>query len=216
MLLVDSARDLLNRAEPEGALPLLKEAVALAPGLAEAHFQLAIALNRSQPHTSRRRGEPVRPGQGDEIEAELLRVIELDPSHAQAYMELGLRRASRGEIPSAIDALRRAVSIAPGRVAAQRALADRAMQREDWRTAVSALEAVLAWEPEDVPAALALASVLLLQHDCAGAATLFQRAAGLDREQASSQRELVAGLKGCDVQPRSKNFTPAPPAPSPR
>jgi tetratricopeptide (TPR) repeat protein len=200
MLLVDSARDPQNRAEPAGALPLLREAVSLAPSLAEAHFQLALALKRSRPQTSGRRAEPVHPAQGTEIEAELLRVIELDPSHARAYLELGLQRASHGEIPSAIDALRRAVSVAPGLVPAQRTLADFAVRGEDWLTAVSALEAVLAWEPEDAPAALALTSVLLRQHDCAGATALYRRAARLNPKPGSDERELAAGLKRCEVR----------------
>ena len=47
MLLVDSATDVLKRARPADAVPLLREAVALAPALAEAHFQLAIALKQA-------------------------------------------------------------------------------------------------------------------------------------------------------------------------
>ena len=182
MLLVDSATDVLKRARPADAVPLLREAVALAPALAEAHFQLAIALKQAEARHSSRTAATVRGSQSDEVDAELRRAVELEPSHAPAYVELGLRRASRGEIPSGIDALRRAVTLAPGLVAAQRALADLATQREDWPTAVGALEAVLAWEPEDVPAAVALSSVLIRQHDCAGATALVQRSGTLGLE----------------------------------
>jgi tetratricopeptide (TPR) repeat protein len=200
MLLVDSARDLLNRAEPEGALPLLKEAVALAPGLAEAHFQLSIALNRAEAQgmvSGRDRGRSDKDGA---IEAELRSAIERDPAHAQAHFNLGIRCAIRGDTPSALASLRRAVSVAPSLVPAQRALADFAVRGEDWQTAVSALEAVLAWEPEDVPAALTLTSVLLHQRDCAGATALYQRATHLDSKRASSERELAASLKRCEIQ----------------
>jgi tetratricopeptide (TPR) repeat protein len=197
MLLIDSARDLLNRAEPEGALPLLKEAVALAPGLAEAHFQLSIALNRAGAQAMMSGQGQGRFGKDGDIEAELRRAIERDPAHAQAHFNLGQRCAIRGDIPSALASLRRAVSVAPSLVPAQRALADFAVRGEDWQTAVTALEAVLAWEPEDVPAALALTSVLLRQRDCAGATALYQRATRLDPKRASSDRELAAGLKQC-------------------
>ena len=78
MLLIDSATDLLNRAQPAGALPLLREATALAPALAEAHFQLAVAY-QSHAQVSGNSREPVRRGQRADIDAELLRAVELDP-----------------------------------------------------------------------------------------------------------------------------------------
>ena len=197
MLLVDSAADTLKRARPADAVPLLREAVALAPALAEAHFQLAIALKQAQAQDASRTAAIARRNDGDEVDAELRRAVELDPSHALAHLELGLRRASQGEIASGIEALRRAVTLAPGLAAAQRALADLAVQREDWPTAVSALEAVLAWEPEDVPAAVALTSVLVRQHECAGATALVQRIARVDSRRVGSDRELLAELKRC-------------------
>jgi tetratricopeptide (TPR) repeat protein len=200
MLLVDSATDLLNRGQPAGALPLLREATALAPALAEAHFQLSIALSRAEAQAMIPGRDRGRLGKDQDIEAELRRAIELDPTHAQAHFHLGVRCAIRGDIQSAIELFHRAVGVAPGLVAAQRALADFTVKREDWPTAVTALEAVLAWEPEDVPAALTLSSVLLRQHDCAGAAALFQRVTRVDPKRTSSERELIAGLKRCEAQ----------------
>ena len=124
MLLVDSATDALKRARPDDAVPLLREAVALAPALAEAHFQLAMALKQGQAPRSSRTAAAVNRSPSDEVDVELRRAVELEPSHAPAHAELGLRRASRGEIQSAIDALRQAVMLAPSLVAAERALAD--------------------------------------------------------------------------------------------
>ena len=85
---------------PADAVPLLREAVALAPALAEAHFQLAIALKQGEAGRSSRTAAAVRGSQSDEVDAELRRAVELEPSHAPAYVELGLRRASRREITS--------------------------------------------------------------------------------------------------------------------
>jgi tetratricopeptide (TPR) repeat protein len=201
MLLVDSATDALKRARPADAVPLLREAVALAPALAEAHFQLAMALKQGQARRSSRTAAAVGRSPGDEVDVELRRAVELEPSHAPAHVELGLRHASRGEIPSAIDALRRAVMLAPGLVAAQRALADLAVRQGDRPTAVGAFEAVLAWVPEDVPAAVALSSVLARQHDCAGANALVQRVARVDSKRTGSERELLAELKRCGLEP---------------
>ena len=198
-LLLDGATDVLKRARPADAVPLLREAVALAPALAEAHFQLAMVLKHAETHQPSQPAAAVRRSDSDEVEAGLRRAVELDPSHALAHLELGRRRATRGELASGIEALRRAVTLAPGLVAAQRALADLAARHEDWPTAVAALEAVLAWEPEDVPAALALSSVLLRQHDCAGAAALVQRVTRLGATRADSERELLTELKRCGL-----------------
>ena len=195
MLLVDSATDApartagRRRAAPEGGRRTRT-------ALAEAHFQLAIALKQAQAQDASRTAAIARGHDGDEVDAELRRAVELDPSHALAHLELGLRRASRGEIASGIEALRRAVTLAPGLAAAQRALAHLAVQREDWPTAVSALEAVHAWEPEDVPAAVALTSVLVRQHECRRDRT-GSAIARVDSRRVGSDRELLAELKRC-------------------
>ena len=92
------------------------------------------------------------PGQAGAAEAALQRAIDLDPSRADAYYELGLLRARRGDEAQATEALLRATTLKPSLVEAHRALADVARSRGDWPTAIAELEAVLAWEPADVRA----------------------------------------------------------------
>jgi tetratricopeptide (TPR) repeat protein len=201
MILIDSTTGLLEQGDTAKALPLLREAIDLAPALTEAHFQLALGLRRSyEAHVSSKPGAASGPDPAA-IEAELLRVIELDPAHAPAYAELGMFHASRGDTVHALAALRRAASLAPGLVTAQRALADQAAVLEDWPTVVAALEAVMAWQPEDPSAPLNLARTLLRQRECAGAVAVFQHAVRLQPDLASADPALDGALKRCGVSP---------------
>jgi tetratricopeptide (TPR) repeat protein len=161
MVLVDTASSLMERGDAAGAVPLLREAIALAPTLTHAHFQLALALSRlDAPAAPPARGDA---SHGPAIEAALLRVIELEPAHARGHAALGLRHAARGQDRPAIDRLRRAVLLAPSLVAAQRALADLLARAGDWPSVVAALEAAMAWQPEDPSLAPALARALRAQ-----------------------------------------------------
>ncbi len=162
MVLVAAASDQMERGDAAGAVPTLRDAIALAPTLTQAHFQLALALSRldAQPARSAASGGASHVAA---IDAALNRVVELEPGHARAHAELGLRHAARGQERSAIDRLRRAVLGAPSLVAAQRALADLLARAGDWPAAIAALEAAMAWQPEDASLASALARALLAQ-----------------------------------------------------
>jgi tetratricopeptide (TPR) repeat protein len=161
MVLVDTATDRMEGGDAAAAVPILREAIALAPALTHAHFQLALALSRLDAQSTRAAASEA--SQAAAIEAALNRVVELEPGHARAHAELGLRHAARGQNRSAIDSLRRAVLTAPSLVAAQRGLADLLARAEDWPAAISALEAAMAWRPEDASLASALARALFAQ-----------------------------------------------------
>jgi tetratricopeptide (TPR) repeat protein len=198
MLLMEAAEDSLERGDTAAALPLLREAVELAPTLTEAQFQLALGLKRSDEELQRSRSGAGQPRSGaDAAETALVRVLQLDPAHARAYAELGLLHAKRGSPGPAGAALRRAVSLAPGLVAAQRALVELASAQDDWPTAISALEALMAWQPEDASAPLGLVQALLRQHDCVGAKAVFERASGLQPNLAATHRDVAGALKAC-------------------
>ena len=88
----------------------LREAVAASPSFVEAQYLLGMALRRS--------------GAGPrEAQAPFLRVLELDPGHAAARLEVARILAELGETDSAVLQLRRVVEERPGLVEARRELA---------------------------------------------------------------------------------------------
>ena len=193
VILVDNAVNSLERGDVGGALPVLRQAIELAPSLAEAHFQLAVALTRSAApeRTSSENGGRAA------IENALLRVIELEPANAHAYARLGLLHANHGHTAPAFAALRRAVSLAPSLADAQRALAELARAHQDWPTAIAALEAVIVWQPDDASSLASLAGALIVQRDCTGAAAVFARARRLKPSIAAAEHALASALEDC-------------------
>jgi tetratricopeptide (TPR) repeat protein len=147
MILIESGRTRARDDRVDEAIADFREAAAVCPELAEAHYQLGKALMNV-------------PGQAGAAEAALQRAVDLDPSRADAYYGLGLLRGTRGDEAQATEALLRATTLKPSLVDAHRALADAARSRGDWPTAIAELEIVLAWEPADVRAREARASAI--------------------------------------------------------
>ncbi len=166
MVLVDTAAGKQRTGDGAARVSALREAVAVAPTFAEAHYQLALALTES--------GAP-----GAEVEAALRRALELRPQHAPSLHALGALAVRQGNEPAARDAFNRATTLAPGLLAAQRARASLAIAREDWAAAVAALDAVVAWEPDDAAAYLDLGQALTRQQKPEEAAASLRAAATL-------------------------------------
>ncbi len=139
MILIETGQADAREGRRAQAIAAFREAAATSPQLAEAHYQLGLALTAP-------------PEQPTEAEAAFNRAIELDPSAAEAFYRLGVLRAKRGEDTLAIEALVRATALRPSLVDAQRALANVARARKDWTMVVDALDAVLAWDPADARA----------------------------------------------------------------
>jgi tetratricopeptide (TPR) repeat protein len=180
MILVETAGQLQQSGDVATAAARLREAVTLAPGFAEAHFQLARVLRQAGARPS-------------DIESPLLRVLQLDPRHAGAHYEWGLLRES-DDADAASEAFRRAADLWPGFVPAHRALAELAQTRQDWPTVVTALEAVVAWEPHDVAAHLALGRALSRQKRWAEAVVTLRIASALDPRSAEALDALADAL----------------------
>jgi tetratricopeptide (TPR) repeat protein len=139
MILIETGRAQAREGLRERAVAALRDAAQTSPELAEAHYQLGLALLTP-------------PEQPSEAEAAFLRAVERDPSRADAYYQLGMLRAKRRDDASALDALTRAAALRPSLVEAHRELANLARARHDWTAAVDALDAVLAWDPTDTRA----------------------------------------------------------------
>jgi tetratricopeptide (TPR) repeat protein len=143
MVLIDAAKQSLANNEPQGGVAKLRRAVALAPDLAEAHVQLALALKAS--------GKDLA-----EVESQLRRALALRPGDAQAHYELGQALEAAGKNDEALAQYRAAVDNAPSLVAAHRALARDALAAKDRLTAAAEFRSVLAWQPNDAEAQEAL------------------------------------------------------------
>ena len=143
MVLIDAAKQSLANRDPQGGVAKLRQAVTLAPDLAESHFQLALALTASG---------------ADRVEAEreLRTVVELTPKNARARLELGQLLEAAGKTDEALAQYRVAADDAPSLVAAHRALARNALAAKDWPTAAVEFKRVLAWQPNDAESQKAL------------------------------------------------------------
>jgi tetratricopeptide (TPR) repeat protein len=136
MVLMDAAAAHRQAGRAEAAVSSLREAVAAGPTLPEAHYRLALALRKAGASAA-------------ELQAALLRVLELAPEHAPARYEVARTLAAQGETDSALLQLRQALARQPSLTDARRELARLAAAEGDWPTAIAELEAVLAWDPAD-------------------------------------------------------------------
>lgn len=85
--------------QPSEALDFMQTAVTLAPGDAEAHNNLAAALQDL--------------GRSGEAEASSRKALTISPSFAEAYSNLGNALKDLGQLPEAVASYRRAVAIKP-------------------------------------------------------------------------------------------------------
>jgi tetratricopeptide (TPR) repeat protein len=147
MLLMESAAAQIKKGQRVAGIAQLREAARLSPDFPEAHYQLGLALRGSAADAS-------------ETEAAFLRVLKLDPGHAQARYELGRLLLGRGDAASAAFQFDKAIEAAPSLLDARRERARIAAQSHDWDAAAAELRALLAWDPGDAKAHRNLATAL--------------------------------------------------------
>jgi tetratricopeptide (TPR) repeat protein len=142
-ILLGTAGAHLKKGEIDAALGVLRQAVDLSPEYTEAHFQLALAMQK--------KGSPPVA-----VEKALRRVIELNSKFPPAHLQLGLLLLKAGRTDEATKELREALTLAPSLVEAHRALGRVAMAVHDWPTVISEFGAVLVWKGNDLEAKKAL------------------------------------------------------------
>jgi tetratricopeptide (TPR) repeat protein len=99
LVLLDSSTALLKKGDVPGAIARRREAVALGPGFADAHYELALALREG--------------GALAEAEAALRQALALDAHHARAQAALAGVLEMRGDSAGAQAARARATELAP-------------------------------------------------------------------------------------------------------
>ncbi|KPK60007.1 MAG: hypothetical protein AMJ59_08490 [Gammaproteobacteria bacterium SG8_31] len=133
--LLEDARSQIDNGQPDAALPLLEEAVRLAPTSGDAHCELGRALNNL------RRLPQAR--------AVLEEATRLSPCSAIAWNRLGHVCRALGDPDSAEPAFRRAVDLAPDFPAALANLASAHLARGDAETGVGLLQRAVKADPGD-------------------------------------------------------------------
>jgi tetratricopeptide (TPR) repeat protein len=168
-LLVGSAAALGEMKQWDAALQRLRTAVRLAPGSAEAHYNLGVTLDRAQPGagagtTEYRKALALNPrhagalvnlaanlGDHDPAEARrlLLKAIEINPKLAEAHLNLGLLLRKRSDPAGAEREFQAAVLLDPALLEARRQLAALFAARQDWAAAIRECRETLARDPKD-------------------------------------------------------------------
>jgi Flp pilus assembly protein TadD len=100
LVLLDSSASLLKKGDITGAIAQRREAIALDPAFAEAHYDLGVALSEADASSA-------------EAEAAFRRAIALDPDYARAYAALGRLLEARGDAAGARAARARTAALTP-------------------------------------------------------------------------------------------------------
>jgi tetratricopeptide (TPR) repeat protein len=157
MVLVETAERDMKNGQLTAAVTDLREAVSLSPNFIEGQYQLGLAL---RPHSNAPVSHASWENTSANSEAAFYRVLQLNPNHAAAHLQLGLLFQARGEIAKATSELEKAEHSAPGLVEAHLALARLAAVKKDWEKAITQLDAALAWDPANAGAHYELATAL--------------------------------------------------------
>ena len=131
------AEELLARRDPAAAEPILRKAVAAAPGSARAHADLALALS-------------LQARLPDAI-AEAKRAVELEPRNTRYLVQYGSLLYSANRPGEAATVLRKATTLTPGDRSAEYLLAAAYADSGDER-AIPAFERVLKSDPDNARA----------------------------------------------------------------
>ena len=100
LVLLDSSAALVAKGDRAGAIAQRREAVAISPGFADAHYELGVLLAEVNEL-------------GAEADTAFRRAIALDPGHVRAYRALAGLLELRGDAAGAREARARAAAVAP-------------------------------------------------------------------------------------------------------
>jgi class 3 adenylate cyclase/TolB-like protein len=175
------------------AQELLRQAIALDPGLASAHARLAYAIVLSMVYFD----APPEPARMDEALAAAERAIQLDDQDANGYFTLGRVRLARCEYDLAIDALEQALALNPCLAVAYCGLGDSLAYEGRLEQAIEQFEHAVRLSPHD-PFRWGFFSYRSLAHLFRGefqeAAAWARRAVQVPNAQYWARAHLVAAL----------------------
>ncbi|HET7536031.1 MAG TPA: tetratricopeptide repeat protein, partial [Candidatus Didemnitutus sp.] len=167
---------LIGEGRTAEASAMLREVVAAAPELAEAHYQLGRALESSDPAAA---------------EAEYREAVRLKPSYARGHLALGNLLARRGDSTGAETALRTAIQLDGTSAEARFALGNLLVKQQRFDLAMTAFREAVTLDPSHVQARANLANCQLMSGDVDAAIANYEQALQARPGDAALQRNLA-------------------------
>ena len=212
-----------ERKDWKQAVASLRKAVAIAPASTQAHYNLALTLDRADPGKAAGTAEyrtalrlnprhvqalinlAIDVGDHDAAESRrlLARAIQLDAKNANAHLNLALLLKREAQAGASIPEFRRAIELDPNLLEARRQLAELLSSQQQWDQVIEQCREILKREPDDASARYTLGQALIRsgktedgRKELARAQALRERAQQLQQAQkfqAEGIRELNAG-----------------------
>ena len=212
-----------ERKEWKQAIASLRKAAAIAPSSAQAHYNLALTLDRADPGKGAGTAEywkalrldpryvqalinlAIDVGDHDAAESRRLlnRALQLDARNAQAHLNLALLLKREAQVGASIPEFRRAIELDPNLLEARRQLAELLSSGQQWDQIIEQCQEILKREPDDAGARYTLGQALIRSGKMEDGRKEFDRAQALRQRaqqlqqaqkfQADGIRELKAG-----------------------
>ena len=173
---------LVEKGDPDGAIPVLREALRISPDFAYGHHSLGIAYAEK--------------GNLDSAIGEYREALRLTPRDGKIHYNLGVALSGKGDPDGAIRELQSALSLTPddgqshyylGRLLARKGLLD---------AAVGEYRAALALRPDDLNAHINLGIAFLAQGDPDAAIRQYRAALRINPESKDAHNNLGVALSG--------------------
>jgi len=185
------------------AIACLRKAIALDPKLANAHYNLGVALQAK--------------GQVDEAIACYQKAIDLEPENAMAHSGLGFVRRAKGQIDEAIACFRKAISLDPKLAQAHNILGAVLAGKGQLDEASACFRKVIDLEPENAMAHYNLGVALKDKGQLDEAIACFRKAIAVEPKYAKARVllarvERLAAIRDKLATFRNGTYTPATPS----
>jgi superkiller protein 3 len=162
------------------AVASLRKAVAIAPASVQAHYNLALTLDRADPgkgagtaeyrkalrlnprHVQALINLAIDVGDHDAVESKRLleRAIQLDAKNSIAHLNLGLLLKKEAQAGPSVPEFRRAIQLDPSLLEARRQLAELLSSQQQWDQVVEQCQEILKRAPDDASARYTLGQAL--------------------------------------------------------
>jgi len=207
-----------ERQDWKQALASLRKALAIAPTSVQAHYNLALTLDRADPgkgagtaeyrkvlrlnprHVQALINLAIDVGDHDAAETKRLleRAIQLDAKNANAHLNLALLLKREAQTGASIPEFRRAIQLDPNLLEARRQLAELLSSTQQWDQVIDQCQQILKREPDDASARYTLGQALIRSGKTEDGRKELERAQAL-RQRAQqlqeAQKRLTEGLR---------------------